>query len=192
MVTQLKRVDPREETEAYRKVLHWFFSYPNKEISLNDLTQVLEISKKTANVVVTQLVSEEFLKKDVLGRLWRISCNQGHRYNVTRKIGHNLTLIYESGIMEGIHKLLPSSKVVVLFGSYRKGDDTEKSDIDIAVEVLDNEDLRTVDLGIVPQLGYRQNVPVHIHIFSRNKIDLNLFSNIANGIVLEGFLEVHP
>jgi len=33
---------------------------------------------------------------------------------------------------------------------------------------------------------------VHLHIFSRNKVDLNLFANISNGIILDGFLEVHP
>ena len=42
------------------------------------------------------------------------------------------------------------------------------------------------------KLGFRKNVKVNIHIFSRNKIDLNLFTNIANGIVLDGLLEVHP
>ena len=41
-------------------------------------------------------------------------------------------------------------------------------------------------------IGYRKNVPVNVHVFSRNKIDLNLFANIANGIILEGFLEVRP
>ena len=47
-------------------------------------------------------------------------------------------------------------------------------------------------LGIVEQLGYRKKVNVNLHVFSRNKIDLNLFVNIANGIVLDGFLEVRP
>ena len=79
-----------------------------------------------------------------------------------------------------------------MFGSYRKGDDTDKSDIDLAIEIVGNEDIKIVQLGAIPQIGYRKNVPVNLHIFSRNKIDLNLFNNIVNGIVLEGFLEASP
>ncbi len=190
MVWTVKNVS--EDYGAYEKIINWFFSYPNKEMSLSDLSEVLKISKTTANRIVMQLIDEDFLKKEVLGRIWRISCNQNHPYFYTKKIGHNLNRVYGSDVLEKVHKLIPSSKAIVLFGSYRKGDDTEKSDIDIAVEVLGDENVQVRELGKIQKLGYRKNVTVNIHVFSRNKIDLNLFSNIANGIVLEGFLEVHP
>lgn len=72
------------------------------------------------------------------------------------------------------------------------GTDNEKSDIDIAVEVLDNKSMKIEKLEVIAQLGFRKKVTVNCHIFTRNKIDLNLFTNIANGIVLDGLLEVHP
>ena len=81
---------------------------------------------------------------------------------------------------------------VVLFGSYRKGDDVRESDLDLAVEVLGNEELQIIELGIITNLGYRENVKVNVHVFTRNKIDLNLFTNVANGILLQGLLEVRP
>ena len=192
MTKKIKKTEPRKDEEAYLKILHWFFSYPNKEMTLNNISKILKISKTTANRIITQFVNEKFLKKEVLGKTWRISCNQNHHYFHTRKISHNLTMICESGILEEIHKLIPGARAIILFGSYRKGDDTEKSDIDIAVEILDNKEPEIVELGIVPKLSYRKNIPINLHIFSRNKIDLNLFANIANGIVLEGFLEVRP
>ncbi len=192
MGKKLKKIDPREESEAFNKVINWFFSFPSIEISLNDLSQNLKISKTTANRIVTQLSEEKFLKKEVLGKIWRISCNLNHPFNITRKISHNLHMIYESGIIEETHKIIPNPRVIILFGSYRKGDDTEKSDIDIAVETLDNENLRIIELGVLSRFGYRSNVTVNLHIFSRNKIDLNLFTNIANGIILDGLLEVRP
>ena len=122
--------------------------------------------------------------------MWRISQDLSHEYNVVWKIPYNLHLVYQSGIINEIRKVFLNPRAIILFGSYRKGDDTEKSDIDIAVEVLEEKDLEIIHLGMIPQLGYRSNVPVNIHIFSRNKINLNLFANIANGIILEGFLEV--
>jgi len=95
--------------EAHQKVLLWFFSYPVKETSLNDLSTTTKISKTTANRVVTQLVGEGFLKKEVLGRIWRVSCNQSHIYNFSIKISYNLRTIYESGIIEKIHEIVFSN-----------------------------------------------------------------------------------
>ena len=43
---------------------------------------------------------------------------------------------------------------------------------------------------IVERMGFRKNVELSLHVFNRDAINKNLFSNIANGIVLEGFLEI--
>jgi len=175
----------------YMSALYWFFSYPTKEVSLSDLASILNISKTTANKIVNELVKIGFLKKEVLGRIWRISCNLQHPLNKI-KISYNLAIIQMSGIVEEISKIIPNPRAIILFGSYSKGDDNEKSDIDIAVEVLGNEELKIRELRRLPLFGFRKNIAVNLHIFSRNKIDLNLFANIANGIMLEGFLEVRP
>lgn len=189
---KLKNVDIMELNEAYLKTMHWFFSFPNLPISLTDLAKETEVSKKTASQVVEILIQEKFLKKEVIGKSWRITCEPSHLYNLSRKVPYNLTLLYESGIISKIYEMVGNPRAIILFGSYRKGDDTEKSDIDIAVEILGNDELNIHKLGEFQKLGYRKNVPVNLHIFSRNKIDLNFFTNIANGIVLEGLLEVRP
>jgi len=181
-----------KKSEAIFKIIYWFFAFPEKEISLNDLAKNVGISKTNANKIVTYLVKEDFLKKEILGKTWRISCNPAHKYNITLKIPFNLGQIYESRIIDKIMKKIPNAKSIILFGSCRKGDDTEKSDIDIAVEVAENAELEIYKMGNLEQFGYRKNIPINLHIFSKNKIDLNLFSNIANGIVLSGFLETKP
>ncbi len=186
------KVNPAEFSEAYQKILAWFFAYPNTEFGLNELADELKISKTTANKVVLKFVKEGFLRKKVLGKIWRISCDKHHVYNVTSKIAYNLRLVYESGILEETLYKIKSPRVIVLFGSYRKGDDTEKSDIDIGVEVLGDSKTEVMVLGVLPWLGYRKNVKVNLLKFSRNNINTNLFANIANGIILYGFLEVKP
>jgi predicted nucleotidyltransferase len=192
MKKKLQSVHPLEIQEGYRKVQQYFFDYPTKEFSLNDLCKILNISKTTANVVVQELLKEGFLKREIIGKLWRISCEQQHIYNISRKIPYHLGLLYESNLLAVIHDTIPGVRSIILFGSYRKGDDYENSDVDIASEIISNEPPSIIELGIIPQLGYRKNVSVHVHVFSRNNISLNLFANIANGIVLEGFLEVRP
>jgi len=184
-----------ELNEAYRRVMQWFFSYPTREVNLNDLTKLIRISKSTANKVVLRLGREGFLEVKELGKVWRISCNQQHSYNTTRKIAYNLELIFESGIIDAIlhwPSEIQNPRSIILFGSYRKGDDTETSDIDVAVETLGNEEIKIIELGIINKLGYRRRVKVNILKFTRNKIDMNLFTNIVNGICLYGLLEARP
>jgi predicted nucleotidyltransferase len=189
--TIIKSTSPKL-SDAYQKIITWFFSFPNSIQGLNGLSEQLSISKTTAKIIVESLVREGFLKKEELGKVWRITCNQQHPYNVTRKIAHNLAGIYESGIIEAIFELVPGAKAIILFGSYRKGDDVETSDIDVAAEIVGNEAPKIVELGILQSHGYRKNIKINLHVFSKNYIDINLFANIANGIVLAGFLEVRP
>ncbi|MBI3032764.1 nucleotidyltransferase domain-containing protein [Candidatus Woesearchaeota archaeon] len=192
---QLLTIKKPETNEAHQKVLYWFFSFPDINIGLTDLSEELEISKTTAKNIVLDLEKKGFLIKKVYGKAWIISCNKQHPFNLTQKIAFNLLMVselYHYMIKSKILEILGNPKAVILFGSYRKGDDTEKSDIDIAVEVANSTDLKIIEPFKWNKFGYRKNVPVNLHIFSRNKIDINLFSNIANGIVLDGFLEVRP
>jgi predicted nucleotidyltransferase/predicted transcriptional regulator len=178
-----------EANEAYLKVIRWFFSFPERKIGLNDLIKEVNISKTTANRIINLLEKEGFLIKEIIGKAWRVNCNQKHKYNRTKKVCYNLEMIYKSVILKEIDKKY-RPKAIILFGSYRKGDDNEKSDIDIAVESITNEKFKIEKFATIERFGFRKNVNINIHVFSRKKINNNLFSNIANGVVLDGFLEV--
>ncbi len=119
-----------------------------------------------------------------------IYCNNLHEYNKTKKILYHLEKLYDSNIINKIKQTFPGYKSIILFGSYRKGDDTEKSDIDLAIEFSGDKAFKIEEFSAIKEAGYRKNIKVNLHLFSRDKINNNLFSNIANGIILEGFLEV--
>ncbi len=188
--TLLRNVNVDELERTPDKCLVWFYAYPRTKVGLTDLSLLIKSSKTATKQVVESLVKIQFLNRHIIGRAWLLSANQEHSYFITKKIPYNLSVIYESGILDAVYKAVPSPRAIILFGSYRWGTDIEESDIDIAVEVIDNTDLQVISLGVIEQLGYRKNVQVNLHIFSRHKIDLNLFANIANGIILDGFLEV--
>ncbi len=185
----LKGISVSESESAYDKIMTWFFAFSESEFTLNELCKKLKIAKTTANSTVLKFEKLGFLTHQVLGKVWRIRANTTHAFFTTQKIPYNLKCVYESGIIQWINDNIPSARAVFLFGSYRKGDDTEKSDVDIAVEVLQYKEQEIISLKL-EQIGYRRNIPLNIHVFSRKKIDLNLFANIANGILLQGFLEV--
>lgn len=184
-----------EPDAAYRRILRWFFDYSDREISLTDLCTNTSTSKRVGNRVVSQLERIGFLNRSVFGRAWVLKANQQHPYFQQNKLPQTLMLLlplYWTTFRELILHRAPGGKAVILFGSYRRGDDNAASDIDLAVEVPGNKEIQIVDLFKLPRLGYRENIWVRLHIFSRNKIDLNVFNSIANGIILEGFLEVRP
>ena len=158
---------------------------------MSDLASELGLSKSTAHKVVTDLVKIGFLNKEQIGRTWRLTCNLSHPFNITRKIPYHLQLVYESGIIEKINEEFPGNTAIVFFGSYRRGDDVRTSDLDIAVEVPGVSNPQHLEFATM-NIGFRKNVGVNLLIFSRDNVDINLFANIANGIVLQGFLEVRP
>ena len=186
----LKNVKVDELERTHNKCLAWFYAYPRTNIGLTSLSKYIKSSKTATKQVVESLVKIQVLNRNIIGKAWLLSANQKNSYFIAKKITYNLNIVYESGILDAVYKAVLSPRAIILFGSYRWGTDTEESDIDIAVEVINNDSIKIIRLGIIEQLGYKKNIPVNLHVFSRNKIDLNLFSNIANGIVLDGFLEV--
>lgn len=192
MKAKLKSVPINELERTYEKCLAYTYAFPQRTIGLNELSTLIKSSKSATKQAVEALMVQQFFVRETVGKAWLLSVNEAHPFLKIKKIPYHLDKIYESGVVDVIHKEVPHARAIILFGSYRKGDDTEKSDIDIAAEVIDNKELEIVLLGVIRQIGYRKNVPVNVHLFSRNKIDLNLFANIANGIVLDGFLEVRP
>lgn len=190
MQKKLKSIDWLVLSEAYNRTLSFFFSFPSRTIGLNDLSQKIGVSKTSAKEAVLQLEKEKFLDKEEIGKTWRITANSSHPYQITRKAPRSLQRIYESGAVDLIREKYPSAKAIILFGSFRNGSDNESSDIDIAVEITGNSEPKVETLGTIETFEYRKKVPINLFVFSRNKIDLNIFNNIGNGIVLDGFLEV--
>jgi predicted nucleotidyltransferase len=192
MEYKINSINIVELFEAYRRILYYFFSFPNSYIGLNDLSESVNMSKTATKTSVISLSKQGLLKVDQIGKAWRISVKNAKDNLFTKsKISYNLQLVYGSGIVQAVYNKFSNVKSVILFGSYRWGTDIEDSDIDIAIEINGKENLKIEKLGKISKLGYRKNVPVNLHIFSRDNIDRNLFSNIANGILLDGFLEVN-
>jgi predicted nucleotidyltransferase len=160
---------------------------------MSDLTREVGASKTTIGKVVRQLQLEGFLAIKELGRLWQISAVPRHPYFITRKIPMNIRYAYEYGIVDDVLRRWPEARSIVLFGSYRKGDDDENSDMDIAIEVLDDlPQAQILKLGEA-KLGFRTKpVTVNGLLYNRRTVDKNVFASIANGFVLHGFLEVKP
>jgi len=177
---------------AKQKVLRVLFQSPEKEFSLSDLAKEAKVKKSNIGRILEKLKEIEFIEIISLKNIWRIKANQRNWYFMKSKIIHNLNLVYLSGLVEFLNEHFKNPKAIILFGSFRNGDDISNSDIDIAIETDEIQDYQIIGLRELTDFEEEIGRKIQIHLFNRKNIDLNVFNNIANGIVLLGFLEVKP
>lgn len=120
------------------------FSFPEVEFSLTELAQRAGVPKSTASRLLQRLLDHETIKIEDRKVVFRIRANIGNLQYTKRKIVYNLNLLYESGLVEFLDSSLTHSRAIVLFGSFRKGDDISTSDIGIAVETLEDVNTQTI------------------------------------------------
>ncbi len=178
-----------EET-AKNKIAEILFKYSEKEFSLSDLAREAGVAKANIGNILNEFQEAEFITIEKLTKIWRIKANQTNWFFIRSKIVYNLNFIYKQGLVEFLIEQYKNPKAIVLFGSFRKGEDLSNSDIDIAIESNDVKDYKIV--GLRELLDFEKIIgrKIQIHVFNRDSIDDNLFNNIANGILLWGFLEV--
>ncbi|MFA6073169.1 MAG: nucleotidyltransferase domain-containing protein [Candidatus Woesearchaeota archaeon] len=175
-----------------QKILEVLYTYPEKEFSLSDLAKEANVAKPHVGRMLEQLSAIEFVEITKLSKIWRIKANQQNWNFVKSKIIHNLNFIYQSGLVEFLNQEFKNPRAIVLFGSFRKGEDISTSDIDIAIELDNIKEYQVVNHSGLEQFEKTINRKIQIHLFDRKTVDINVFNNIANGILLWGFLEVKP
>ncbi len=177
---------------ARQKVLGILFKYPEKEFSLSDIAKEAGVAKAHIGKILDEFYSLELITLEKLSKIWRIKANRQNPEYIKNKIVYNLGFIYHSGLVEFINEEFNNPKAIILFGSFRKGDDISTSDIDIAIESDGAKGYQIVMHKKLAEFENQIGRKIQIHSFSRKNVDLNVFNNIANGIVLSGFLEVKP
>jgi len=190
-----KPIVPKKYWKTYiqnstERVMEIFFKFPDKEFSLSDLAKAAKIAKANIGDILDSLIKLEIIEITKLSNLWRIKANQSNWNFIRAKIVYNLNFIYQSGLVEFLNEKFNNPKSIILFGSFRKGEDISGSDIDIAIE---NEEVKEYDTTNLRELIEFENAigrNIQIHLFNKKAVDNNVFNNIANGIVLLGFLEV--
>jgi len=177
---------------ARLRILDILFKFPEKEFSLSDLAKEAKVAKANIGKILKELHDINFIEITKLNKIWRIKANQKNWYFVRSKIIYNLNFVYQSSLVEFLNEYFKNPKAIILFGSFRKGEDISGSDIDIAVETEEVKGCKVIGLKELYELEKGIGRKIQIHLFNRKNINLNLFNNIANGIVLFGFLEVKP
>ena len=178
-----------EET-AKNKIIEILFKYPEKEFSLSDLAREAGVANANIGNILNEFQEAGLINIEKLSKIWRIKANQTNWLFIRSKIIYNLNFVYKIGLVDFLVDFFKNPKAIILFGSFRKGGDISNSDIDIAIE---SDEVKEYKINGLRELSEFEKVigkKIQIHLFNRKNVDIGIFNNIANGILLWGFLEV--
>jgi len=156
--------------------------------SLNqrEISNILKFSPTAVSKSLVYLQENNFiiLEQDPISKRFAINLNRDNQFVMQLKRVDNLKLIYESGLADVLQKEYAGASII-LFGNYSRGDDTIKSDIDLAV--IGRKD-KKIDLTKFEKYLERE---ININFYSSLKtVHKELRENICNGIVLIGGIEL--
>ncbi|MBM3200565.1 hypothetical protein FJZ53_06515 [Candidatus Woesearchaeota archaeon] len=175
---------------ATQRVFEILFKYPDKEFSLSDIAKEAGVAKANIGAILDKLHKNGLIEITKLSKIWRIKANQSNWYFIRSKIVYNLNFVYQSGLVEFLNDYFKNPKSVILFGSFRRGEDISSSDIDIAIETEEHSEYETVRLKELEEFEILIGRKIQVHLFNKANVNISVFNNIANGILLSGFLEV--
>lgn len=162
------------------KVLKELFRSPNYKFHIRELARIAKLNPNTIINIINKFEKENLIRKEPQGHVVEICLNLENKETIWKKRLFNLSEVYSSGIVDFLIKGY-SPKSISLIGSYSRGEDIEKSDIDIVV-VSNKKEI--IDLNnFEKKLGKK----IHLLILS-DKISEEFFNNLINGIVIYGYL----
>ena len=168
-----------------QKIKEFFLENPTKKLRVRQIERGVGVPLPSAIRYAKELVSERILRQENISDIKLFSANSESPEYLLEKRLYNLRALHLSGLIEYLIQEY-SNPVIILFGSYSKGEDIETSDIDLYVETPSK---KIIDLKKIESKLSRK-IQLFIHKNIKNISNPHLANNILNGIVLSGSIEV--
>lgn len=170
------------QNNNYYKVLRVFLDSPTSRFGLREISRKIKLSFPSVKRYLLELEKENLIRiikeKEVPAYLAEIDSQKFKFY----KILSAQYELFQSGVIDYLWKKI-SPEAIIFYGSYRKGESIEGSDIDLFAMGKKTE----VDLKKYEKILGRK---IHLIIEENHKIPNELKNNLANGIVLKGYFKI--
>lgn len=165
------------------KVMELFFKYPERKFHLRELERLTGLSLPGVRKIAAKLEKENLLISKKEKHVKNFAASRNEKF-VLLKRAYNTYSIFVSGLLHFLKEKYEEPEALVLFGSYSKGEDISKSDIDIAVITPKQESL---DLSLFEK---RLGRKINLYEIETKKAEPEFLNGLANGIILYGYLKV--
>jgi len=154
-------------------------------LNQREVAKLLKVSPTAIAKALKKLEKEMLIKieKSKTMNLTSLSLNRDEQKGMISKKIENLKMIYESGLVDFLEEKFPGTSII-LFGSYSKGEDTIKSDLDIAI--IGSKE-KNIDLS---EFEKKLERIINLNFYDSFNMNKHLKNNILNGTVLVGSVEL--
>ena len=97
---------------------------------------------------------------------------------------YNTERLFETGLVDSLRDVYQEPEVIVLFGSYSRGEDISSSDIDIAIIAPKEREFSA------EKFERTLKRKLNTYVIQTKTAKPEFLNSLANGIVLYGFLKV--
>lgn len=155
-----------------------------EKLSQREMAHLLGVSPTAVANSLQKLKECNLVKVEKTKTINFVSFNRDEQKAVELKRVENLKNMYTSGLSNYLFHALPGG-TIILFGSYGRGEDTIKSDLDIAV--IGRKD-KILELEKYEKALKRR---INVNFYdSWAEIHKHLKNNLLNGIVLHGSVDL--
>ena len=157
---------------------------PTAKLRVRQIEREIKLPLPSVIRYCKELEKEEILRKESISGISAYSADRNSKKFLVAKRLFNLRIIFESGLIDYLVKEY-FNPVIVLFGSYSKGEDIENSDIDLYIETPKKQEFNLQK--------FEKILSRSIQVFNYRNIgevqNHHLANNIINGAILNNFLE---
>ncbi|MBN1377093.1 nucleotidyltransferase domain-containing protein [Candidatus Woesearchaeota archaeon] len=168
------------EKTTTNKILEFFFDNPTTEFYIREICRKTNISIPSVISGVKKLKKNNILTVKKTKAIKLVKANIENKKFIELKRINNLLKLQDSGFLDFLKNNF--NETIVLFGSYSKGEDTERSDIDIAII---NSEYKNLDLT---KFEKKLNRNINLHFVEYKTMKEDFYNSLCNGIVLNGYL----
>ena len=166
------------------RVLKELFMKPSSKFYIRELARLARLNPNTIINITNELEKQKIIKREAKKHVVEISLNFENKEVIWKKRLFNLNAIYSSGIIDFLAEEY-SPQSISLTGDYSKGEDSEKSEIDIVVISSKKNIVKLEKFEKI--LGKKINL---LLISDKiGKIPEEFFNDMLNSVVLYGRIE---
>lgn len=167
------------------RIKEHYFINPNAKMRVREIEKKLKLPLPSVIRYCKELENEGILTTLKTGNVVFYTADKTNKNFLLEKKLYNIKSLYTTGLIEFVKREL-SNPVIIVFGSYSKGEDIENSDIDLYIETPSNKEIDLKD--------FEKKLSREIQLFRHKKIEEiknnNLKNNIINGVILNKYIEV--
>jgi len=165
-------------------IANYFYQNPTAKARVRQIERELKLPLPSVIRYTKELETEKILQTLEISKTKFYTADRTSENYLFQKKLYNLKMIHSSGLLNYLKEEY-GNPCIILFGSYSKGEDTEKSDVDIYIETIK----KTQNLEQFEKKLQRK-IQLFIHKNINEIKNKQLANNILNGTILNGYVEV--